>query len=81
MNEKGQLTYAPAVVTGPKRDKTRIISFKAPHNSAIQLYDFKLKRQRVVFGPDLVMLGPDEQFTVLSLSGGKPKTENMIQTL
>ena len=25
-----------------------------------------------MFGPDLVLLGPDEHFTVLSLSGGKP---------
>lgn len=35
----------------------------------------------MVFGPDLVMLGPDEQFTVLNLSGGKPKVEKVIQTL
>lgn len=36
---------------------------------------------RVVFGPDLVMLGPDEQFTLLSLSGGKPKRPNLIKAL
>ena len=27
----------------------------------------------VVFGPELVLLGPEEQFTVLSLSAGRPK--------
>lgn len=27
------------------------------------------------------MLGPDEQFTQLSLSGGKPKKPNVIKTL
>ena len=27
------------------------------------------------------MLGPDEHFTVISLSGSKPKVENLIQTL
>ena len=36
---------------------------------------------RVIFGPDLVMLGPDEQFTVLSISGGKPKRPNDIKAL
>ncbi len=36
---------------------------------------------RVVFGPELVMLGPDEQFTQLSLSGGKPKKPNVIKSL
>ncbi|CAD8101422.1 unnamed protein product [Paramecium sonneborni] len=77
----GKMTYNFDSEQLKPRDKTRIISFKAPHNSAIQLYDYKLKKSRVVFGPDLVMLGPDEQFTVLKLSGGKPKQENLIQTL
>ena len=63
------------------RDRTRVVSYRVAHNSAIQVYDFKEKQSRVVFGPDLVMLGPDEQFTVLFLSGGKPKQENMIQSL
>ena len=27
------------------------------------------------------MLGPDEQFTVLNLSGGRPKREGIIATL
>ena len=36
---------------------------------------------RVIFGPELVMLGPDEQFTQLSLSGGKPKRPNVIKAL
>lgn len=34
-----------------------------------------------MFGPDLVMLGPDEQFTKLALSGGKPKKPNAIKSL
>ena len=36
---------------------------------------------RVIFGPDLVMLAPDEHFTQLSLSGGKPKRPNCIRSL
>jgi len=64
-----------------KRDKTRVVLYRAPHNSAVQIYDYKSKRARVVFGPDLVMLGPDEQFTLLSLSGELPKKANVIKSL
>ena len=42
---------------------------------------FMIEHCRVVFGPELVMLGPDEQFTQLSLSGGKPKRPNVIKSL
>ncbi|XP_059146176.1 major vault protein-like isoform X2 [Physella acuta] len=63
------------------RDKTRVVSFRVPHNAAVQIYDYKEKKARVVFGPELVMLGPDEQFTQLSLSGGKPKKPNVIKSL
>ena len=41
-----------------------MVVYKAPHNSVVQLYDYKNKKNRVVFGPDLVMLGPDENFTI-----------------
>lgn len=34
-----------------------------------------------MFGPELIMLGPDEQFTLLSLSGDKPKRPNVIKSL
>lgn len=61
-----------------KRDKTRLVTFKASHNTAVQLYDYKTKKNRIIFGPDLVQLGPDEHFTMLNLSGGKPKKEKMI---
>lgn len=64
-----------------ERNMTRVISFRVPHNAAVQVYDYKEKRARVVFGPDLVMLGPDEQFTIVSLSGGKPKRPNQIRSL
>lgn len=64
-----------------KRDKTKVITFRVPHNAAVQIYDYKQKTARVVFGPDLVMLEPDEQFTQLSLSGGKPKRPNVIKAL
>jgi major vault protein len=66
---------------GGERDKTRVVTFRAPHNSAVQIYDYKEKKSRVVFGPELVMLGPDEHFTVLSLSGDKPKRPHVIKAL
>jgi len=64
-----------------ERDKTRIVTYRAPHNSAVQIYDYKEKKSRVVFGPELVMLGPDEHFTVMSLSGDKPKRPHVIKSL
>mmetsp|Transcript_29108 Transcript_29108/g.26506 ORF Transcript_29108/g.26506 Transcript_29108/m.26506 type:complete len:855 (+) Transcript_29108:55-2619(+) len=78
---KGNLVYESAEVKGYKRDKTRVVTYRAPSNSAVQLYDYKAKESRVVFGPSLVLLGPDEQFTLISLSGGLPKRENVIQSL
>nr|BBB87256.1 major vault protein [Raphidocystis contractilis] len=71
---------APAARTGP-RDKTKVVTYRVPHNAAVQIYDYKHKRSRIVFGPELVLLGPDEQFTQLSLSGGKPKKANQIRSL
>jgi len=67
--------------TAGPRVKTSVVTFRAPHNSAVQVYDYREKKARVVFGPELIMLGPDEQFTVVNLSGGKPKTPNKIKAL
>ncbi|VDL96085.1 unnamed protein product [Schistocephalus solidus] len=62
-------------------DPTRVVTYRVPHNAAAQIYDYKGKKSRVVFGPERVMLGPDEEFTLLSLSGGKPKRPNIIKTI
>jgi major vault protein len=64
-----------------QRDKTRVITYRTPHNSAVQIYDYKQKQSRVVYGPDLVMLGPDEQFTIQSLSGEVPKRPHVNKSL
>eukprot|EP01112_Ceratiomyxa_fruticulosa_P014613 TRINITY_DN4201_c0_g1_i2.p1 TRINITY_DN4201_c0_g1~~TRINITY_DN4201_c0_g1_i2.p1 ORF type:complete len:836 (-),score=252.73 TRINITY_DN4201_c0_g1_i2:463-2970(-) len=63
------------------RDKTRVVTYRAPHNSAVQIYDYKEKKSRVELGPELIMLGPDEHFTVISLSGDKPKRPHVIKAL
>jgi major vault protein len=64
-----------------ERDKTRVVTYRAPHNCGVQIYDYAAKKSRVVFGPALVLLGPDEQFTLISLSGDKPKREGVIKSL
>ena len=64
-----------------KREKTKVVVYRVPHKAAVQIYDYKEKMARVVFGLELVMLRPDEQFTQLSLSGGKPKRPNVIKAL
>lgn len=64
-----------------KREKHRVVSFRVPHNSAVQIFNYMAKTSRVIFGPDHVMLQPDEEFTVVSLSGGAPKKENAIQNI
>jgi major vault protein len=64
-----------------QRDKTRAVVFHVPQNAVVQIHDYKERTARNVFGPDLVMLGPDEAFTVLSLSGDKPKRPNAIKSL
>lgn len=63
------------------RNKTRVVSYRVPHNAAVQVYDYRAKRARVVFGPELVTLDPEEQFTVLSLSAGRPKRPHARRAL
>jgi len=63
------------------RDKTRVINYRVPHNTACQIYDYASHTGRVIFGPSMVLLGPEEEFTPISLSGGKPKKPNQFQTL
>ncbi|KAK7915386.1 hypothetical protein WMY93_011147 [Mugilogobius chulae] len=64
------------------RDKTRVVSYRCLTTPLWQVYDYRRRKHGgVVFGPELVMLGPDEQFTVLSLSGDKPKRANVIKAV
>jgi major vault protein len=73
--------FIDPVIPPFRRDKTQLVTFKVPHNSAIQLFDYKAMKQRVLFGPDLVMLEPYEQFTVISMSAGRPKREGAQKAL
>ncbi|KAG5449100.1 Major vault protein, partial [Clonorchis sinensis] len=58
-----------------------VISLQVPHNAGVQINDYKSNISRVEFGPTLVILGPHEQFTLLSLSAGKPKRPHAIKSL
>ena len=58
-----------------------MVTCNVPYNSLLQVYDFQKKEARVVMGPELVSLMPHEEFTVLSLSGGKPKQADTIKAL
>ena len=76
-NERDKSKFTSTFV----RDKTRVVTFRVPHNSAVQVYNYKTRVNRVVFGPDRIMLLPDEQFTVIELSGSVPKREGEIRNL
>lgn len=78
---QGGRVQPSAPVEPSKFDATRVVSYRVPHNAVAQIYDYKRKKARFAFGPELVMLDADEEFTVLSLSGGKPKRPNMIRSL
>ena len=39
-----------------RKDKTKIVTFRAPHNTAVQVFDFKSKEKRIVYGPGIVIL-------------------------
>ncbi|KAM9584229.1 major vault protein isoform 2-T2 [Trichechus inunguis] len=79
--DRGEKATAKVPKPSAPRNKTRVVSYRVPHNAAVQVYDYREKRARVVFGPELVSLGPEEQFTVLSLSAGRPKRPHSRRAL
>lgn len=64
-----------------RRQPWQVVSCNVPHNQVVQVYDYQRKKARVIAGPELVSLQPDEEFTVVSISGGKPKQSDVIKTL
>lgn len=75
----GKRVYDYRYPKGYNRVKTQVVKFKAPHNSAVQIFDYKTKNKRTVYGPEMIMLEPYEELTVLKLSGGAPKEEDQIR--
>ncbi|RNF05301.1 putative major vault protein [Trypanosoma rangeli] len=58
-----------------------LVYYKVPHNALVQLYDYSTNTSRVEAGPAAVFLAPSEEFTPISLSGGRPKKANCIHSL
>lgn len=79
-DEKGNMKYGSNVKPST-REKFRVVTYRSPQNSVCQIFDYKSMKSRTVFGPELIKLGPHEDFTVLNLSGQKPKVENQIVTI
>jgi hypothetical protein len=44
-----------------------VVTFDVKAGHIVQVYNYQSKRSRVLIGPSLVMLGPEEQFTVMHL--------------
>ncbi|CAF3424743.1 unnamed protein product [Rotaria sp. Silwood1] len=61
--ERRAKTTVTSSLQTTKRDKSRLVTYRVPQNQAVQMYDYKAKSSRIIFGPELVMLGPDEHFT------------------
>jgi len=81
VTDSRERTSNKAAASHSSRDKSRVVTYRAPHGSIVQVYDYKEKRPRLVFGPEMILLSPDEQFTVLHLSGDTPKRTGIIKSL
>jgi major vault protein len=66
---------------GKIADKSKVITYQAAHNTAVQLFDQATKQSKIVWGPNLIMIEPHQEITMLALSGDVPKREGVIKTL
>jgi major vault protein len=46
LSDRSDRSKTPAEGQVKPRDKTRVISFRVPHNAAVQIYDYKEKKAR-----------------------------------
>ncbi|KAK2119648.1 hypothetical protein P7K49_001034 [Saguinus oedipus] len=76
--DRGDKGTAKSLQPSTPRNKTHVVSYRVPYNAAVQVYDYRAKRARVVFGPELVSLGPEE---LLSLLAGRPKCPHARRAL
>lgn len=65
----------------PNIDCNKLVSYSCPFNACVQVFNYRCKTARTIWGPQLVQLGPDETVTVNILSGGKPKMPGVIKSL
>ncbi|RNF06310.1 major vault protein [Trypanosoma rangeli] len=54
------------------RGKTHwAVMYRVPYRSVTQVYNYKALTTRTIFGPERVLLEPDEEFTLVTLSGSQ----------
>jgi len=70
----------PALLKGP-RVKSRVVKYRIPPGTAVQINDHVKKTSRFIFGPEMALLQPHEDFMVFSLSAGKPKKPGALKSL
>eukprot|EP00796_Vickermania_ingenoplastis_P012461 gene12461-8548_t len=58
-----------------------VLTANVEENNFVRLYNASDGTSRVVAGPCTVYLSPHEEFTVMSLSGGRPKRPDQIHSL
>lgn len=46
LSDRGEYAKKQVAPDGRPRDKTRVITFRVPHNAAVQIYDYKEKKAR-----------------------------------
>lgn len=63
------------------RIKSKVIVVKVPFDNIVQIYDFKRKTNRIVYGPEVAILEPDESFTIVEMSGGTPKKPGVLKKI
>eukprot|EP00047_Mylnosiga_fluctuans_P004354 m.234036 g.234036 ORF g.234036 m.234036 type:complete len:863 (+) comp12604_c0_seq1:42-2630(+) len=76
-----KLAYFESSIDTKPRQPYSVVSYRCPPGCALQIFDFKNQRSRVVLGPNVAILGPSEEFNVLSLSAGKPKVPNALKSI
>ncbi|ORC92993.1 major vault protein [Trypanosoma theileri] len=54
----------------------KTVMYQVPHRSVTQVYNYRALTTRIIFGPDRVLLEPDEEFTVITLSGSPWDPQN-----
>lgn len=62
-------------------ERFAVVTATLEESNLMRLYDSSTGASRVVCGPASVSLAPHEEFTVIALSGGRPKRPNKIDSL
>jgi len=65
-----------AIITKNRHEERlpyQVVGFNIGDKSAVQVFDYKTLKSKIVFGPEMVLLQPYETFTVMNLSSGFPK--------